>query len=123
LKRLNLTCAKKWRREAGVEVIEALRRVLMLLPREEVFESVKKEKPNVLKTLSRDVHSSNPDLDALYHFLLDFLFSGKNARDHLRKTIRPLEMGQLQTMMKALTTEENYASYTKTQDLFSQINI
>ena len=114
---------QKWRQEAGLQAIEALRRVLMLLPREEVFESVKKTKPKVLGALSRDIHSSNPDIDALYHFLLDFLYSGRNARDHIRKAITPLEMGQLQTMMKALTTEENYASYTKTQDLFNDINI
>jgi hypothetical protein len=112
-----------WRQEAGIGAIEAVRHVLMLLSREEVLEKVTTTRPRIVRALSTDLHSSDSDLDTLYHFLLEFLKSGKNARSHIRKAITPLEMGQLQTMMKALTSEENHAAYSRTENLFSELNL
>lgn len=112
-----------WRQEVGIDKIEAVRHVLMLLSREEVLEKVTTTKPRILSALSRDIHSPDSDLDTLYHFLLEFLKSGKSARNHIRKTITPLEMGQLQTMMKALTSEAGHAAYARTEHLFSELNL
>ncbi len=112
-----------WRQEAGIDKIQALRRVLMLLSREEVLEKVTATKPRILRALTPDLHSSDQDLDTLYHFLLEFLRSGRSARSHIRKTITPMEMGQLQTMMKALTSEADHAAYSRTENLFSELNL
>ena len=112
----------KWRDKLSLETITIFRHLLLLLSREATYQSVSKQKPEILSAINKRSKTQDEEMSELYEILLKFLKGGYSARERLRKIIQPIEMGRFQTMLKALISEEDYASFRKTEDLMRRIN-
>jgi hypothetical protein len=117
-----LTLRSEMREKLSLKSITTLRHLLLLLSREATFESVSRQKPEVIRAINRRTKIRDKEMLELYEILLKFLKGGHSARERLRKIIKPVEMGRLQTMLKALSTEEDYTSFRKTEDMMKRIN-
>jgi len=111
-----------WRDKVSVRSITTFRHLLLLLSREVTLESVSKRDPKVLEAVGRARGIRDGEMSKLYEILLKFLQGGQAARERLRKIIPPVDMGYLQTMLKALASEEDYVTFKKTEELMKRIN-
>jgi len=111
----------KLRELIGFESITALRYTLLMLARERTLQDVQRGKQKLMKMAV----GANPVMDEnvarLHHELAKFLKLDEEPRHRLRQWIPTSQMGNLQTMLKALESEKEYRNYTKTQAIFKRV--
>ncbi len=106
----------------GESFIKRLRYLLTLLARENVFALQFAKHKEELKAVSFP-KSTHHDFVRLYTTLLQFTNADERDRNSLRKHIKPYDMGQMHSMLKALENETQYREYKSTQEIFENIQI
>jgi hypothetical protein len=120
----NLRALTEFREKFGPKLIQDSRRLLAAMKNEGSFDRLAKELP---REFGRDLDTKTEDLDGHLFRVIYNLSRIRNApvavRENLRERIGMARLGELSTLMKAASNDEEMERYLRGQKLLQQIRL